>query len=104
MADETGTQEAMNNLLTDFASSPHIAKAVDDVADDYRKAGQYEKSRQWHQYVVDHWPQDERASQAQRGVAISNIVLGYLALSPEDRQEQEELYLTVPVQPGATEL
>jgi len=76
MGDEIGAQAAMNKLLSSFASSTHVAKAVDNVADDYHKAGQYEKSRQWYQYVVDHWPQDEHALKAQKGVVISNIVLG----------------------------
>jgi tetratricopeptide (TPR) repeat protein len=76
MGDEIGAQAAMNKLLTSFADSTHIAKAVDDVADDYHKAGQYEKALQWHQYVVDHWPQDERALEAQKDVAILNIILG----------------------------
>ena len=76
MGDEIGAQAAMNKLLSSFSDSTHIAKAVDDVADDYDKAGQYEKARQWHQYVVDHWPEDERALEAQKGVVISNIALG----------------------------
>jgi len=76
MGDEIGAQAGMNKLLTSFADSTHVAKAVDDVADDYRKAGQYEKAHHWYQYVVDHWPQDERALKAQKGVVISNIFLG----------------------------
>ena len=76
MGDEIGAQAAMNKLLTSFADSTHVAKAVDDVADDYHKAGQYEIARQWHQYVVDYWPQNEHAIKAQKGVVISNIVPG----------------------------
>jgi tetratricopeptide (TPR) repeat protein len=76
MGDEIGAQAAMNKLLSSFVDGTHIAKAVDDVADDYDKAGQYEKALQWHQYVVDHWPGDERALEAQKGVVISNIALG----------------------------
>ncbi|MHC4157003.1 MAG: tetratricopeptide repeat protein [Planctomycetota bacterium] len=76
MGDEIGAQAGMSKLLTSFADSTHIAKAVDEVADDYYKAGQYEKARQWHQYVVDHWPQDQRALQAQKNVAILNTILG----------------------------
>ena len=76
MRDKIGAQAAMNKLLSSFASSTHVAKAVDNVADEYRKAGQYENARQWHKYVVDHWPQDEHAIEAQKGVVISNIILG----------------------------
>lgn len=76
MGDEVGAQVAINKLLTSFASSTYVAKAVDNVADEYRNAGDYAKSLQWHRYVVDHWPLDAHAMDAQKGVVISNIALG----------------------------
>ncbi|MHC4478981.1 MAG: tetratricopeptide repeat protein, partial [Planctomycetota bacterium] len=76
MGDEIGAQAAMNELLTSFSSSTHIAKAMDDVAKEYREAGQYENARQWHQYVVDHWPEDEHALDAQGDVVRCSILLG----------------------------
>lgn len=76
LGDDDKVQETLSQLLATFGGHHDIAEAVDNVADGYRKVGQYEKARQWHQYVVDHWPQDEHALEAQEGVVISNIALG----------------------------
>jgi len=76
IGDESGAQTELNKLVTDFAESNNIADALDIVADEYRKSEQYFKARQWHQYVVDHWPNAGHAMEAQKGVVISNIELG----------------------------
>jgi len=67
---------AVDRLLAKFSKHKGIAKAMDLVADEYRKSKQYEKSRTIYQYIVDNWPDGERAMESQRGVAISNILLG----------------------------
>jgi len=76
MGDEAGAQAELNKLITQYETSLYTAKAIDNVADEYRKSGQYSKARQWHQYVVDHWPRAEHAMEAQKGVVISSIELG----------------------------
>jgi tetratricopeptide (TPR) repeat protein len=76
LGDDDKVQETLSQLLATFGDHNDIAKAVDNVADEYHKVGKYEKARQWHQYVVDHWPQNEHALEAQKGVVISNIALG----------------------------
>lgn len=76
LGDEAGAQAAVSKLIADFGTSAQIADAVDNVAEEYRKAGQFVKARQWYQYVVDRWPQDKHAMEAQGGVVMSNIGLG----------------------------
>ena len=76
LGDDDKVQETLSQLVATFEGHNDIVEAVDNVAEEYRKVGKYEKARQWHQYVVDHWPQHEDALEAQEGVVISNIVLG----------------------------
>jgi len=74
--DAAAAQAEVNRLISRFTDSEELKKAVDQVADEHRKAGRYDKALPLYQYVVDHWPRSERAMEALKGVAISNIGLG----------------------------
>jgi len=65
-----------DTLVRDYAEDERIGKAIYLVADDYRRSKQYEDARQIYQYIVDNWPEDERAIWAQMGVTVMNARLG----------------------------
>jgi len=71
-----GAEAAFNKLLTDFSGNALIAKAVHDVAQEYRGTQRYEKANELYQYVIDNWPKAEHALWAQADLIKSNIALG----------------------------
>jgi len=74
--DTAAAQAEVDRLISRFSDAEGLKKAVDQVADEHRKAGRYDKALPLHQYVADRWPGSERAMEAVKGVAISNIALG----------------------------
>jgi outer membrane protein assembly factor BamD len=71
-----GAEAAVNKLFTDFSGNALIARAVHDVAQQYRGTQKYEKANQLYQYVIDNWPKAEHALWAQADLIKSNIALG----------------------------
>jgi len=74
--DTAAAQVEVDRLISRFSDAEGLKKAIDQVADEHRKAGRYDKALPLHQYVAEHWPGSERAMEALKGVAISNIALG----------------------------
>ncbi|MHC4498793.1 MAG: tetratricopeptide repeat protein [Planctomycetota bacterium] len=74
--DEAAAQRGYDDLISKFAGNEQLAKAVDHVADAYRKGDNYKKARAIYQYIVETWPQAEHAMESQRGVVLSSIRLG----------------------------
>jgi TolA-binding protein len=81
--DDTGAQETVDKLLSDFAGDKRVPIAACMVADEYRKADKHENASVLYQYVVDSWPDAEHALWSQMGVAISDIRLGDDAAAQE---------------------
>jgi len=48
-----GAEAAVNKLFTDFSGNALIARAVHDVAQQYRWTRKYEKANQLYQYVIE---------------------------------------------------
>jgi len=71
---DAAAEAAIDKLLVDFGDSPHISRAVHDVAQHYRMSGKYEKANEYYQYVIDHWPETEYAILSQIGVAGTNVL------------------------------
>ena len=42
----------LQELLAKFSENEHIAKTVDDIADEYRESKDYDKARQLYQHVI----------------------------------------------------
>ncbi|MCH7556424.1 MAG: tetratricopeptide repeat protein [Planctomycetes bacterium] len=71
---------ALQELLTKFSGHKGIPEAINQVADNYgMKLKRYDKSRQLHQYVLDHYPGDEQTMWAQQGLAFADIRRGNYA-------------------------
>jgi len=76
LKDEAAAQQGYDDLITKFAGNEQLAKAVDHVADAYRRADKYEKARELYRYIVQKWPEAEHAMESQRGVVLSSIRMG----------------------------
>jgi len=76
LADDPNAEAAIEELLTEFSDHNDIAPAVYAIAGHYGGLQQYEKAREFHQYVLENWPNSEVAIWAQRDVAALNIDLG----------------------------
>lgn len=66
---------ATEELLSSFSQDESISKVVSSVAEAYRNAGEYERARRLHQYVLDNHPDSDEAMWSQRSLAISCIEL-----------------------------
>ena len=71
-------------MIESFSNAEGIAAAVEDVADMYQMAGSHAKSYPLHRYVVEHWPEHERAIWCQMKAIMSQLRLGDLAKAEQD--------------------
>ena len=76
LGNDSDTQVAIEQLLAEFSDSEHIAEAVADIAESYRKSGRCEEAVQFYQYALANWPGSEETMWSQAGLARSNIALG----------------------------
>ena len=73
-------QAALQELLTKFSGHKGIPQAINELASSYgMKLKRYDKSRQLHQYVLDHYPGNEQTMWAQQGLAFADIHTGNYA-------------------------
>jgi tetratricopeptide (TPR) repeat protein len=75
---------AAAKLIESFSNAEGIAAAVEDVADKYQMAGSHAKSYPLHRYVVEHWPEHERAIWCQMKAIMSQLRLGDLATAEQE--------------------
>ena len=81
---------AFDTLLTNFSGNALIARAVHDIAQQYRGTRKYEKANQLYQYVIDNWPKAEHALWSQ-----ADLIKSYLALADDpNAQEAVDKLLT----------
>ena len=76
MGDDPNTETEIDRLLSLFGEREGIASAVQGVGDEYFKQERYLKSLELYSKVVDMWPADEDAIEAQIGVVKSHIAVG----------------------------
>jgi tetratricopeptide (TPR) repeat protein len=63
-------EAAIRKVLADYPYQLDIAGAVCNIAQYYHhQVGDFEKAKQYYQYIMDHWPQDDYAVWAQKGRA-----------------------------------
>lgn len=76
LGDDPNAEAGINKLLTDFAAHKGLVITLDSLGDAYRASGKPHRAQALYQYVVDHWPDSDRAAEAQAGVARACIQAG----------------------------
>jgi len=69
-------QAETDKLISRSGSNPAAAKAVDNIADGYRKAKKPEKARELYRWVVENQPEAEHAIQSQVSAVKVSIAMG----------------------------
>jgi len=78
LGDYVAAEAAFQKLLAKYSGHTLIARAVHDVAQQYRGTQRYEKANQLYQYVIDNWPKAEHALWSQ-----ADLIKSYLAQGNE---------------------
>ncbi|HUT30344.1 MAG TPA: tetratricopeptide repeat protein [Sedimentisphaerales bacterium] len=84
IGDYEKADSAAGKLTESFSNAEGIAAAIEDVADKYQLAGSHAKSYPLHRYVVEHWPENERAIWCQMKAIMSQLRLSDLAKAEQD--------------------
>jgi tetratricopeptide (TPR) repeat protein len=71
--DDANAVSELEKLISDFAENENIARAVREVADEYRELGRYDEALANYGYVVQTWPGTEQAMEAQSGKVLAHI-------------------------------
>jgi len=71
-ANEQGAAEALQKLVTGFASNARLPEALADVGEYYRKKRNFANARTIHQEVVQRFPNSDEAILSQRSVILSS--------------------------------
>ena len=75
---------AAAKLIESFSNAEGVAAAIEDVADMYQMVGSQAKSYPLHRYVVEHWPEHERAIWCQMKAVLAQLRLGDLAKAEQE--------------------
>ena len=81
LGNDTGADAAIQELITRFSADSRVVEAVGQIAWSYRKQQEHEIARVLYQYVIDNWPDGERAIYSQRGIVLTSIALGEFSLA-----------------------
>ena len=65
LGDYEKADQAIDSMISSYADNPEISSELTELADDYAREEEYDNARETYQYVVDHWPDDEKAIDAQ---------------------------------------
>jgi len=76
LGNDQAVDSALQNIIAQHADDDRAAEALGQTAWAYRKLNQHEKARKVYQYVVDNWPDKDRAIFSQRGIILSSLKLG----------------------------
>ncbi len=76
LGNDTGADAAIQELITRFSADSRVLEAVGQIAWSYRKQQEHEIARVLYQYIIDIWPDGERAIYSQRGIVLTSIALG----------------------------
>jgi len=75
MGDDANAVSELEKLIADFGENENIARAVCEIADEYRELGRYGEALENYEYVMRTWPETEHAMEAQSGEVLTNISL-----------------------------
>jgi TolA-binding protein len=73
---DQGVDSTLQSIIAQHADDERAVEAFGQIAWAYRKLNQNAKARNVYQYVVDNWPNKDRAVFSQRGIILCNIELG----------------------------
>ena len=76
LGEELAAQQAFDKLRTDFAEDERMATAGCLIGDEYRSLEMYEKACKFYRYVVDKWPDTEKAMWSQTNMGNIKLELG----------------------------
>jgi len=71
--DLVAADKAVTKLLSDYSSNPGLAKAVNELAREYRRSKRYSKAIECYQYIIVQWPKSEDAFNAQKLIVEASI-------------------------------
>jgi tetratricopeptide (TPR) repeat protein len=74
--DDPNAEAATTKLLTSYSGNVLIARAIHDVAQQYRGTRKYEKANRLYQYVINNWPDAEHALWSQADLIKSYVAEG----------------------------
>jgi len=69
LGDDAGAENAIIKLKTDFVSNDGLARAINEVAGEYRDTRKFSEACELYEYVLSNWPGDEEALFAQMRLA-----------------------------------
>ena len=76
MDDPNTVYDVMTQLTEDYGDDTRVTEAFGQMAWSHRKNQKYEQAKEVYQYVVDNWPERERAVFSQRGIILCELALG----------------------------
>lgn len=75
LGNHEATEAALQNIIAQHASDEGAAEAFGQTAWAYRKLKDHERARAVYQYVVDNWPNKDRAIFSQRGIVLCSLAV-----------------------------
>ena len=75
LEDDQAVDSVLQNIITEHITDERAAEVFGQTAWAYRKLKQYDKARRVNQYVVDNWPNKDRAIFSQQGIILCNLKL-----------------------------
>ena len=76
LGEELAAQQAFYKLRTDFAEDARMATAGCLIGDEYRSLEMYGNACKFYQYVIDNWPDTEKAMWSQTNMGNIKLELG----------------------------
>ena len=75
LKDDPNAEALTEQLLSQYADNEDLPSVYDEVADEYRHAGKFEKARDLYSYAVTAWPKIDRALESRKSVVLCSIAL-----------------------------
>ncbi|OHB77418.1 MAG: hypothetical protein A2Z25_01290 [Planctomycetes bacterium RBG_16_55_9] len=75
MGNDSAVDSTLRNIIAQHAGDDRAAEALGQTAWAYRKLDKNAQARNVYQYVVDNWPDKDRAIFSQRGLVLCSIAL-----------------------------
>jgi tetratricopeptide (TPR) repeat protein len=76
LGDDPNADAAIEELIRLFGDKSDIRREMSEIANDWTESGRYEKAVPQYKYVVEHWPEHERAAWTQMALAATTAALG----------------------------
>jgi len=84
--DYSQAEEAVNKLVSDFSGHQDLPETLYRIADGYFWSGNYDRAENWHQYVIQNFPDSPQADNSKLAYAKTEV----LSLLDSNELEQAE--------------